>query len=257
MNVVDKSTGVKIYYKSHDLASGLNVVYNIVGDDSIYYSLNTPASSEIDAKGVYYLNFISPNKNLYLMCKIGLSNGTENRGLILRVGEPIQQKLFYVDDRFQGGKTLGYEVFNLNGDILQNGNLLDEYNTGFYSADVTSLENGTYFFKVEPYAAKFTIPLQVENGDPVVITEIRYVTVNVSTSKGGASKARHSLFDYEGEMIKKRINAQLKKSEEAKGVMVFLSKDEDEAFKNVKAALLDNSETDSFFKRINTNVLTK
>ena len=49
MNVVAKGASINIYYKTHDLSTGSSVIYNIIGDDALYYALDSPANSEIDA----------------------------------------------------------------------------------------------------------------------------------------------------------------------------------------------------------------
>ena len=256
MNKVSINETFPIYYKTDDLLTGQSVVYDIWGDTGIIYANNTPATSEIGTHGVYYLDFTSPAVNTYLLVKVGLANGTYQRSLIIQCGDPVVSKLFYVDERFRSGMSISYEIYDLIGTIVQSGTMIDSSN-GFYSIGVGALGNGTYFLKVDPYTCKFLIPIENEFhiGDCVATIEYRYVMVNVHSSYGGASKARHSLYDYEGEMTKRKIHAHLKEGEEIKnprGVLFNSMKEKDIERLEVKA-VLKNSETENMLHPINVD----
>ena len=125
MNKVSINETFPIYYKMDDLLTGQSVVYDIWGDTGIIYANNTPATSEIGTHGVYYLDFTSPAVNTYLLVKVGLANGTYQRSLIIQCGDPVVSKLFYVDERFRSGMSISYEIYDLIGNIVQNGTMID------------------------------------------------------------------------------------------------------------------------------------
>ena len=209
MNSVGKSNLIKIYYKADDLETGLSIVYNIWDDQGNTLATNTPATAEVGTRGIYYLEFTTPSSDVYVFVKAGLSNNTKNVPIILRVGSPVVQKLFFVDPAFVASKVISYQIFDISVIVAASGNLTDE-NNGFYSTDVSSLSNGTYFFEVIPFISKFNIPLDlefVESTCPEGDASAPEIMINVRTSGGGASKARHSVFDPGFE--KSRIDARL------------------------------------------------
>lgn len=244
MNQVQKNNLIKIYYKTHKLQTGLPVVFTIINDNGVFLELNTPANTEIGTNGLYYLNFTTPNYDTYLLVKSGISGNIDEVPLVLRCGNPSENKLFYVEKRFQTGKTIPYNIFNITGTIIKQGNLNEDY-LGFYHVNVDDLSNGTYFFRVDPDISKFTIPLSQEfvPGECVASTEIRYVTVNLHTSKGGASKLRPGIFDYQYEASKKKIHAKLieEDNDKLKGVSASLiyDKDDDENILNFQPVSSD------------------
>jgi hypothetical protein len=206
MNRVQPNNLIKLYYKTNNLASGKTIYFNVWKDDSTQIVTNQTAT-EIGTNGLYYIDFTTPPENTYLMIKSGLSTEKDERPIILANGS-VSEKIFYVDEKFISGKSIPYMIYNIFDIVHQSGTLFDEDN-GFYSVDVSALSEGTYFFKVEPFTSKFVIPLDLEfvPGECVATVETRYITVNVSTSLGGASKGKHSYFPYEES--KREINAVL------------------------------------------------
>lgn len=202
---IQKQQLTRIYYKSHSLETGKTIVFKI-WDYSGGQLFNSNATGEIGTKGVYYFDFESPNYDTYLLVKVGLLNGTYVRPIVIRCGQPAE-RLFYVDDNFSTGRNIAYEIYNFSGTIIKNGSL-EENIEGFYNVLVNDLLEDTYFFKISPYTSKFTIPIDYEQGECVATVEYKYVMINVHSSYGGASKVRHSVFDYEGE-ARKKITASL------------------------------------------------
>lgn len=232
---VQKNNLIKIYYKTHKLQTGLPVVFTIITDNGVILENNTPATTEIGSNGLYYLDFTTPNQDTYLLVKSGLLGGLDEAPIVLRCGDPSEDKLFYVEKTFKTGQSIPYCIFDLSGTILQQGNLTERF-FGFYSVNINNLNEGTYFFKVDPDISKFTIPINNEfiPGECVASTEIRFVTVNVHTSKGGASKLRPGIFDYGYEAAKRKIHAKLIEEDEGKlkGITASLINDDDEDNKN-------------------------
>ncbi len=257
MNKININETFPIYYKTDDLLTNQSVIYDVWGDTGIAYTSNTPATGEIGIHGVYYLDFTSPAVNTYLLCKVGLANKTFQRSIIIQCGDPVVPKVFYVDERFRPGLSISYEIYDLIGGIVQSGDMIDAFN-GFYSAGVSGLTNGTYFLKIDPFTCKFSIPIENEFhlGDCVASIETRFIMVNVHSSHGGASKSRHSIFDHEGEMTKRKIHAHLKENyDEAstKGVILNSMKDKDIERPKVKA-VLKGSETENMLHPINADL---
>jgi hypothetical protein len=168
IKLVSQNTVVRIYYKSDNLASGDNVVFNIWDDTGTQLSSNTPADGEIGNKGIYYLDITTPNKDVYLLAKASLENKSSPAPYVLRVGNP-DQKVFYVDPKYRTGNVQPYEIYTLSGAILQSGNLF-ESNGGFYYADVSSIESGEpLFFESGVLSQAFEISALAYTGEGGVI----------------------------------------------------------------------------------------
>ena len=148
MRCVSKNDSIRIYYKADALSPSVSVVFNIWNDSATQLETNTPATTEISSEGVYYLNFTTPNSDVYLLIKGSLSDDSKATPSVFKVGSPSTEKVFYVDNEFVAGKTIPYVIYDSNPTTLSSGNLTNITN-GFYSVDVTALTK-PWFFEVNP-----------------------------------------------------------------------------------------------------------
>lgn len=188
IKLVSKNTVVRIYYKSDDLVSGKNVIFNIWDDTGTQIETNTVADGEIGDKGIYYLDVITPNKDIYLLAKASLEDQSSPAPYVLRVGNP-DQKVFYVDPKYRTRIIHPYEIYTLSGSILQSGSLF-ESNGGFYFADVSTLESGEpLFFESGILSQTFEIAALAFTGEGGVIiggeSQTRVTFAFKSIAEGG------------------------------------------------------------------------
>ncbi len=167
IKLVNKSTVVRIYYKSDDLISDRNVIFNIWDDTGAQLESNTVADGEIGDKGIYYLDITTPDKDIYLLAKASVE-GESTAPYVMRVGNP-DQKVFYVDPKYRTRIVQPYEIYTLSGSVLQSGNLF-ESNGGFYFADVSSIVSGeALFFESGILSQTFEIAALAFTGEGGVI----------------------------------------------------------------------------------------
>jgi hypothetical protein len=96
MQRVQKNNVIKIYYKTDNLLSGQTVVFNIWDENGTPLVINQTAT-EIPGKGVYYIDYTTPNVDNYLLIKGNRSGGIDPRPIVLMNGEP-SPRIFYVDE---------------------------------------------------------------------------------------------------------------------------------------------------------------
>jgi len=168
---VDKNTVVRIYYKSQNLQSGLSIEYNLWDEDGTALETGTAADGEIGNQGVYFLDFTTPNADLYVFGFAQQTNGLDPAPTVLAVGNPNPTRVFYVDSDYTEGRTIPYEIYDTDGTVYLSGNLT-EHNNGFYSADVSSLaQNTTFLFEADGLiASSFSIEAEVSVGFEYIMT---------------------------------------------------------------------------------------
>lgn len=151
MRCIDKNTQNNFYYKADDLNSGELVKFNIWNDSGGQLASDQLATSEINSQGVYYLAFNVPDYDGYLLVKGETTGGSGARGAVVKVGNPAQEKAFYIDKKFKSNLFLEYEVYDDVPTTLASGNMTPII-AGFYSADVTGLLK-PWFFEIYPYVS--------------------------------------------------------------------------------------------------------
>jgi hypothetical protein len=159
IQTLEKDTNVRLYYKSNNTASGLDVVFNLWDFDSNPILTNAPAAGEIGTKGLYHINFTTPNTDTYLVGTGEVLGGklSEKKPIVLKVGVPEQQ-LFFVDAEYATGRTVPYQIYTIAGAVADSGNL-SELVSGFYYTGVDALsEDLTYLFEANnKLAESFTL----------------------------------------------------------------------------------------------------
>ena len=150
MKCVDVNSPFKIFYKTNNLANDQNVVFNIWDDTGRELIVNEQGV-EIGDEGVYYIEYTHPDPG-YLVI-IGSNSGQYPQPDVVKVGSP-SLKAFYVNNAFQTGKRIIYEVYASNGNTIKSG-FLQEVAGGFYYADVEGLAE-PWFFQTYPNVKRRT-----------------------------------------------------------------------------------------------------
>ena len=151
MKCIEKNIQNNFYYKADDLNSGELVKFNIWNDSGNQLASDQLATSEINSQGVYYLTFNVPDYDGYLLVKGETTCGSGARGTVVKVGNPAQEKVFYIDKKFKSNIVLEYEVYDDVPIILASGDMTPII-AGFYSANVTGLLK-PWFFEIYPYVS--------------------------------------------------------------------------------------------------------
>lgn len=149
MRQVNNNETIKIYYKADDLASGLDVFFDI-WDEAGTQLVSNLASTEIGTDGVYYTEQTAPSSAGYLLI-IG-TDGTLPKAQVIQVSNPSSKKAFYVHGYFKEDQELDYDVYDANGDSIVSGELTNII-AGFYSTSVAGL-TPPWFFEVYPRAKR-------------------------------------------------------------------------------------------------------
>ena len=145
MRCVSVDSNLRLFYKTNNLESGQNVIFNIWDQNGSIIKSNESAT-EIGTEGVYYYDFVTPILDCYLLI-VGSNNGNFKEPEIIKSGNP-SEKSFYVQGSLRSGKIIGYQIYDESNVILASGPLNDIV-SGFYSADVTGLSE-PWFFEVVP-----------------------------------------------------------------------------------------------------------
>lgn len=148
IQTVAKNSTIRIYYKSHDLSSGLDIVFNVWDDLGTQLVTNQAATGEIGSRGLYYFDYLTPNSNTHLLVKASLPNSTFATPAVYKVGTP-SQRLYFVDPKFQTSQTWAYKIYDLSGSILKSGNLNELTSSGFYYTSTSGVTSSLpVFFSV-------------------------------------------------------------------------------------------------------------
>lgn len=137
----------KLCFKSQNKESGLSILFDTWDGLGNQLRTDVPAT-EVDSKGVYFLDYELPIKDNYLLMIAKEDDGDYLTPAVKKIGNPSTDKIYYADRLLRTGLTIAYKAYDINDSILQSGNLT-EVGSGFYNADVTSLV-GIYYFRVLP-----------------------------------------------------------------------------------------------------------
>ena len=154
---INLNSPLRVYYKTRNLTSGQDVVFSIWTSGGLPIVENVAADGEIGDRGVYYLDITTPDENTYLLVKGSLASGEDVATSVYAVGSP-SRKAFYVDPRYQTGKSIRYTIFDINAAKEVHNKPLTDVAGGFYYADINEIDSQEdLFFKVGHYITQFDL----------------------------------------------------------------------------------------------------
>jgi len=150
MRCVNQSDTVRFFYKTDNLASGQNVIFNIWDGTGGVIVSNALPDAEVGTEGVYYIDVVAPDANTYLLT-IASNDGLSPESQVVKVGNP-SLKAWYVQGAFEGGRQIAYEIYDSTDTVLSSG-FLTNVVSGFYYAETQGLAE-PHFFEVYPWVLK-------------------------------------------------------------------------------------------------------
>lgn len=200
---------IRLYYKAHNSESGRTDCVIDVFKDSGDHIVVEEVAQEL-GNGIYYIDIGSFSSFCYLLVR-GWTQEYPNRKAydVVKVGNSDYDKIFYRSKHYQTSLVIPYQIYNLDYDLLQNGNL-DEFGHGFYFLEIQ--DKGKYFIKIEEQQKLIEIPLCALKAGPVpsggggLVHEIEEVdkcqkykirVIGLSTKKKELSEAQIKILNLE------------------------------------------------------------
>lgn len=149
---VPKNSNQRIFYKDAYLRTNRSVIFSAWNEFGVSLFLNANYLNQISNYGVYYYDFVTPNTDSYVI-SLG-TDGEDPQGLILKVGNPLDDLAFYLRGDLAENISTTYEIFNEASSVISSGTM-ENVASGFYKVNVTGL--------VKPWFLEVNESLDVES----------------------------------------------------------------------------------------------